>query len=106
MYGEKLFSIDLKSAPIQGLHAAYITSNINVIHVPRDVNDVEALEGLLHGSDGIEVLDELWFSGLRVLFDVVSDNLRICSDYEVLMAKGFHFAKAQQQGFILGGVIG
>jgi len=31
MYGEKLFSIDLKSAPIQGLHAADVTSNINVM---------------------------------------------------------------------------
>jgi len=57
-------------------------------------------------ADGIEVLDELWFSGLRVLFDVVSDNLRICSDYEILMAEGFHFAKAQEQGFVVGGVVG
>ena len=70
------------------------------------MNDVEALEILLHGSDDIEVLDELWFSCPRVLFNMVSDNLRICSDYEILMAKGFHFVKAQEQGFILGGVVG
>ena len=74
--------------------------------MPRDMDDVKALEILLHGSDGIEVLDEFWFSRLRVFFNVVSDNLRIYSDYEVLMAKGFHFAKAQEQGFILGGVVG
>ena len=72
----------------------------------RDMDDVEALEMLLHGSDGIEVLNEFWFSCLRVLFNVVSDSLRIYSDYEVLMAQGFHFAKAQEQGFILGGVVG
>ena len=73
--------------------------------MPRDVNDVEALEILLHGSDGIEVLDELWFSYLQVLFNVVSDNLRICSDYEILMAKVFHFAKTQEQGFVFSGVV-
>lgn len=74
--------------------------------MPRDMDDVEALEMLLHGSDGIDVLDEFWFSCLRDFFNVVSDNLRICSDYEVLMARGFHFAKAQEQGSILGGVVG
>ena len=70
------------------------------------MNDIEALEMFLHRSDGIEVLDELWFSCYWVFFNVVSDNLLICYDYEVLMAKGFHFTKAQEQGFILGGVVG
>ena len=33
-----------------------------VVHVPWNMNDIEALEIFLHYSDGIEVLDELWFS--------------------------------------------